>query len=69
MKRGERIRVYTDPLTEQVLEDAALLVRRLPRETSDDLEWWSVLFIGDDHPVERLVRTGNLIRNTIPLKR
>ena len=60
MKAGQRIRVFMDPLTEQVLEDEARLVKRLPRDTDEGLEFWRVLFDGDNHTVERLVRTANL---------
>lgn len=46
LKKGDRVRVYQDPITRQTLEGTATLQRRRKFYDRDGMTCWHVLFDG-----------------------
>jgi len=67
MKKGDRVRVYQDPLTERTEEGVAVLLRRLQTSIQAGLpggrERWRVRFDGDagEPEVDRVVNPTNIM--------
>lgn len=48
MKKGDKVMIYEDPITEQKPEGVATLIKELSRDTGYGLSCWEVRFDGDD---------------------
>lgn len=59
LRSGDRVTVYSDPLTEEQSEGEATLqsfVALSPNGCQPVTEQWQVVFDGDDSPVERTIK-------------
>ena len=63
LKRGDKVTIYQDPITELRPEGTARLIRKLGHDDggSFTLERWIVRFEGDGYDFERSIRVGGAV--------
>jgi hypothetical protein len=44
MKKGDKVKIYHDPITKNQLEWEAKLIKKLDYTESEEYEWWRVKF-------------------------
>ena len=47
LEKGEIVMVYRDPLTRQIEEGYAKLIKRIQRDPDTEQEYWEVIFTAD----------------------
>ena len=55
LKKGDRVRIYENPITEKKLEGEATLVSRYRPDTGDGLYMWEVRFGNEEETVLRTI--------------
>jgi len=56
MRAGDKVKIYTDPLTEERVEGEAELLKDLNLGAEGALEFWRVRFLDDGFEASRLVK-------------
>ena len=54
MKKGDRVKIYQKPLTEEDFEGEAVLVKRMLTNKWDRTENWQVKFKNDDERIRKI---------------
>ena len=54
MKKGDRVKIYQKPLTEEDFEGKAVLVKRMLTNKWDRTENWQVKFKNDDERIRKI---------------
>ena len=55
LKKGDRVQIYENPITEEQLEGEAILVSRYRPDTGDGLSMWEVMFDSEEETVLRTI--------------
>jgi len=56
MKKGDKVRIYQKPITEEDFEGEATLIRKDLTDKKNNLEVWWVKFKGDTREFRRTIK-------------
>ena len=55
MKKGDKVKIYEDPITEKKLEGEAVLIKQLHGPREDGQNYWKVKFLSDGFVCDRFI--------------
>lgn len=58
MRKGEKIKIYCDPISEKIFEGTATLISKiisLGKHDGRSYEMWDVMFAGENHTHQRKI--------------